>query len=60
MGLWRSFGSSDAKAKTFMLGYFWPTMITNATKLIQSCQPCHNYAELKNRLPERLTSMSSS
>lgn len=43
--------------KTLRHGYYWPTMLKNASIFVQVCKPCQNYAPHINRPPVEFVSI---
>ena len=45
--------------KTLRQGYYWTTMLKDATKLVIKCKPCHEHAKISHLPYEPLTSITS-
>ena len=45
--------------KTLRQGYYWPTMLKDATKLVRKYRTCQNHAKISYLLAEPLTSIIS-
>nr|XP_043633459.1 uncharacterized protein LOC122604652 [Erigeron canadensis] len=52
-------GARSIAQKAARLGYFWPTMYCDATKLVQICENCQRHAPIIHQLQQDLTSISS-
>ena len=46
-------------AKTLRQGYYWPTMLKDATKLVKRCKTCQEHAQISHLPSELLTSITS-
>ena len=47
-------------AKTLRQGYYWPTMLKDATELVKKCKICQEHAQISHLPSEPLTSITSS
>ena len=45
-------------AKTLRQGYYWPTMLKDATKLVKKCKTCQEHAQISHLPSEPLTSIT--
>ena len=45
--------------KTLRQGYYWPTMLKDATKLVRKCKTCQEHAKISHLPSEPLTSVTS-
>jgi hypothetical protein len=52
-------GDKALARKAFKVGYYWPTMNTDATSHVKKCDACQLYAPLNHIPAEELHSMSS-
>lgn len=52
-------GPRTIAQKAARLGYYWPTMYIDATKLVESCQKCQEHAPTIRQPQHELTSISS-
>ena len=52
-------GVRSLEAKTLRLGYYWPTIIKDATELVKKCKICQEHAQIPYLPSEPLTSITS-
>ena len=52
-------GARTLAAKILRQGYYWPTMIKDATELVKKCKTCQKHAQISHLPSERLTSITS-
>ncbi|XP_071740616.1 uncharacterized protein [Rutidosis leptorrhynchoides] len=52
-------GARTIAQKVARLGYFWPTMYKDATKIIETCQSCQEHAPITRQKQCDMTSISS-
>ena len=45
--------------KTLRQGYYWPTMLKEATKLVRKCKACQEHAKISHLLSEPLMLVTS-
>ena len=45
--------------KTLRQGYYWPTMLKDATELVRKCKACQKHAKISHPLSEPLTTVTS-
>ena len=45
--------------KTLRQGYYWPTMLKDATKLVRKCKTCQEHEKISHLSSEPLTSITS-
>ena len=45
--------------KTLRQGYYWPTMLKDATELVKKCKACQEHAKISHLPSEPLTSVTS-
>ena len=46
-------------AKTLRQGYYWPTILKDATELVRKCKICQEHAHISHLPSETLTSITS-
>ena len=46
-------------AKTLRQGYYWPTMLKDATELVKKCKNCQEHAQISHIPSKSLTSITS-
>ena len=52
-------GAWALEGKVLRQGYYWPTMLRNATKLVRKCKVCQEHAKISHLPSEPLTSVTS-
>ena len=52
-------GARTLVGKTLRQGYYWPTMLKDATKLVRKCKACQEHARISHLPSEPLTSVTS-
>ena len=52
-------GARTLAGKTLRQGYYWPTMLQDATKLIRKCKACQEHAKISHLPSKPLTSVTS-
>ena len=52
-------GARTLAGKTLRQGYYWPTMLKDATKLVRKCKACQEHAKLSYLSSEPLTAVTS-
>ena len=52
-------GARSLVAKTLRQGYYWLTMLKDATKLVKKCKICQEHAQISHLPSEPLTSITS-
>ena len=52
-------GARALVGKALRQGYYWPTMLKDATKLVRKCKVCQDHAKISHLPPEPLTSITS-
>ena len=52
-------GAQTLAGKTLRQGYYWPTMLKDATKLVKRCKICQEHAKISHLPTEPLTSIIS-
>ena len=52
-------GARSLDAKTLRQGYYWPTILKDATKLVKKCKICQEHAQIPHLPSEPLTSITS-
>ena len=52
-------GSRALAGKVLRQGYYWPTMLRDATDLVRKCKICHEHARISHLPSEPLTSVTS-
>ena len=52
-------GARTLAAKTLRQGYYWPTMLKDATELVKKCKICQEHAQISHLPSESLTSTTS-
>ena len=52
-------GVRSLAAKTLRQGYYWPTMLKDATELVKKCKICQEHAQISHLPSEPLTSITS-
>ena len=52
-------GAWTLAGKTLRQGYYWPTMLRDATKLVRKCKVCQEHAKISHLPSEPLTSVTS-
>ena len=52
-------GARTLVGKTLRQGYYWPTMLKDATELVRRCKICQEYAKISHLPTEPLTSIIS-
>ena len=52
-------GARTLVRKTLRQGYYWPTMLKDATELVRKCKACHEHAKISHLPSELLTSVTS-
>ena len=52
-------GAQTLAGKTLMQGYYWPTMLKDATELVRRCKICQEHAKISHLPSEPLTSIIS-
>ena len=53
-------GAQTLTGKTLSQGYYWPTMLKDATKLVRKCKACQEHAKTSHLPSELLTTVTSS
>ena len=57
--MWQPHRSSDLAGKTLRQGYYWPTILKDATELARKCKACQEHAKIFHLPSELLTSVTS-
>ena len=52
-------GARALAGKVLRQGYYWPTMLRNATELVRKCKVCQEHAKISHLPSEPLTSVTS-
>ena len=52
-------GARSLAAKTLRQGYYWPTILKDATELVKKCKICQEHAQIPHIISEPLTSITS-
>ena len=52
-------GAWTLAGKTLRPGYYWPTMLKDATELVRKCKACQEHARISHLPSEPLTSVTS-
>ena len=52
-------GARALAGKVLRQGYYWPTMLRDATELVRKCKVCQEHAKISHLLSEPLTSVTS-
>ena len=52
-------GARTLAGKTLRQGYYWPTMLKDATELVRKCKACQEHARISHLPSEPLTSVTS-
>ena len=52
-------GAQTLAGKTLRQGYYWPTMLKDATELVKKCKACQEHAKISHLPSESLTSVTS-
>ena len=52
-------GDRTLAGKTLRQGYYWPTMLKDATELVRKCKACQEHAKIPHLRSEPLTSIMS-
>ena len=52
-------GARALAGKVLRQGYYWPTMLRDATDLVRKCKICQEHAKISHLPPEPLTSVTS-
>ena len=52
-------GAKSLAAKTLRQGYYWPTILKDATELVKKCKTCQEHAQIPHLSSEPLTSIIS-
>ena len=52
-------GARALAGKTLRQGYYWPTMLKDATELVRKCRICQEHAKISHLPAEPLTSIIS-
>ena len=52
-------GARALAGKSLRQGYYWPTMLKDATKLVRKCKICQEHAKISHLPSEPLTSVTS-
>ena len=52
-------GARTLAGKTLRQGYYWPTMLKEATELVRKCKACHEHAKISHLPSEPLTTVTS-
>ena len=52
-------GARSLAAKTLRQGYYWPTILKDATELVKKCKICQKHAQIPHLPSEPLTSITS-
>ena len=52
-------GARALAGKVLRQGYYWPTMLRDATKLVRKCNVCQEHAKISHLPSEPLTSVTS-
>ena len=52
-------GARTLEGKALRQGYYWPTMLRDATKLVKKCKVCKEHAKISHLPFEPLTSVTS-
>ena len=52
-------GAQTLAGKTLRQGYYWPTMLKDATELVRKCKICQEHAKISHLPSEPLTSIIS-
>ena len=53
-------GARTLATKTLRQGYYWPTMLKDATELVKKCKICQEHAQISHLPFKSLTSITSS
>ena len=52
-------GARTLAGKSLRQGYYWPTMLKDATELVRKCKACQEHAKISHLTSESLTSITS-
>ena len=52
-------GARTLAGKTLRQGYYWPTMLKDATELVKKCKACQEHAKISHLPSEPLTTVTS-
>ena len=52
-------GARTLAGKTLRQGYYWPTMLKDATELVRKCKSCQEHAKISHLPSEPLMSITS-
>ena len=52
-------GARALAGKVLRQGYYWPTMLRDATELVKKCKVCQEHAKISHLPSESLTSVTS-
>ena len=52
-------GAQTLVGKTLRQGYYWPTMLKDATELVRKCKACQKHTKISHLPSEPLTSVTS-
>ena len=52
-------GARTLAGKTLRQGYYWPTMLKDATELVKKCKACQEHAKISHLQSEPLTTVTS-
>ena len=52
-------GARALEGKVLRQGYYWPTMLRDATELVRKCKVCQKHAKISHLPSEPLTSVTS-
>ena len=52
-------GARVLAGKVLRQGYYWPTMLRDATELVRNCKVCQEHAKISHLPSEPLTSVTS-
>ena len=52
-------GPRTLAGKTLRRGYYWPTMLKDATELVRKCKACQEHAKISHLPSEPLTTVTS-
>ena len=52
-------GARTLAGKTLRQGYYWPTMVKDATELVRKCKACQEHAKISHLPSESLMSVTS-
>ena len=52
-------GAQTLAGKTLRPGYYWPTMLKDATELVRKCKACQEHVKISHLPSEPLTSVTS-